>query len=642
MKKILFLLLVSLSAFGQRMGLIDADTTTRPKAGLSALAFSAGQLKIIRNTGNSYGVITSNNTYVNPSWLASIALAKVTGLDTSIFLRKTTAASLYQPKGNYLTSITSSQVTTALGYTPYNATNPSGYITSAALGVKADTASIVVKSKTIATTTGQSWSTTNTVAQINDAIVSKKSTYSKKLIGIGSSMLYGWFGNLDSNPNGGWFGQLSAELVNDGWTVKNYGIPGNSIADVYSRFGTDILPENPDVVVIGISPWNNGFGNTGVEIDKWNEFKSGIQKLISLCRQHNIIPVVATGYGNNNWTTAQYNYIKAYNRQLESEGVEIIDVHSIIYDETTGNILSGFAADALHANQAGHTAIFRGINPKNFNFLRREKMEISSGEENCAYVANEQTVATQTPFTFTPKYPLYSFSISFWVKQNYVVAASKAFLGIGSGTGNRIRNPTNVLQYTTFDNSQSIVSSTNMLDMKWHHVVLTYNHASAIVSLYIDNVLVGSITQTLTCDLITFLCRSDGASPATVGMYIKDIAIYRVPLYHEDITGLYFGKIKRAGLEVFSPLNDPNFKPGTPVANLAGNAENITVGTTALETLTAKKPSATDIPFITALVRDALVGRSTNDKVFCLDCIATDGSVGVQQIWNGVAWKNNW
>ena len=73
MKKILFLLFVSLSAFGQRNGLIDADTTTRPKAGLSALAFSSGQLKIIRNTGNSYGVITSNNTYVNPSWLASIA-----------------------------------------------------------------------------------------------------------------------------------------------------------------------------------------------------------------------------------------------------------------------------------------------------------------------------------------------------------------------------------------------------------------------------------------------------------------------------------------------------------------------------------------------------------------------------------------
>ena len=154
MKKIFFLLFVSLSAFGQRNGLIDADTTTRPKAGLSALAFSSGQLKIIRNTGNSYGVITSNNTYANPGWLASIALAKVTGLDTSIFLRKTTAASLYQPKGNYLTDITSGQVTTALGYTPYNSTNPSGYITASAISGKfntADTSYLVQKTTATAT-----------------------------------------------------------------------------------------------------------------------------------------------------------------------------------------------------------------------------------------------------------------------------------------------------------------------------------------------------------------------------------------------------------------------------------------------------------------------------------------------------------
>jgi len=56
-----------------------------------------------------------------------------TAIDTTLFLQKTTAAGLYQPKGSYLTSINSSQVTTALGFTPYNSTNPSGYITSSAL-----------------------------------------------------------------------------------------------------------------------------------------------------------------------------------------------------------------------------------------------------------------------------------------------------------------------------------------------------------------------------------------------------------------------------------------------------------------------------------------------------------------------------
>ncbi len=84
MKKTIVLLLVSISAFSQRNGLIDADTTTRPKAGLHALAFSAGNLKVIRTSGNSYGVVTTNNTYSNPSWLSAIALAKVTGLQSAL------------------------------------------------------------------------------------------------------------------------------------------------------------------------------------------------------------------------------------------------------------------------------------------------------------------------------------------------------------------------------------------------------------------------------------------------------------------------------------------------------------------------------------------------------------------------------
>ena len=46
---------------------------------------------------------------------------------------KPTNVSSFTNDAGYLTSITSSQVTTALGFTPYNATNPDGFITSSAL-----------------------------------------------------------------------------------------------------------------------------------------------------------------------------------------------------------------------------------------------------------------------------------------------------------------------------------------------------------------------------------------------------------------------------------------------------------------------------------------------------------------------------
>ena len=49
------------------------------------------------------------------------------------FVKMTAAGTFSLDTNTYLTSISSSDVTTALGYTPYNATNPSGFITSSAL-----------------------------------------------------------------------------------------------------------------------------------------------------------------------------------------------------------------------------------------------------------------------------------------------------------------------------------------------------------------------------------------------------------------------------------------------------------------------------------------------------------------------------
>jgi hypothetical protein len=68
------------------------------------------------------------------------AIGALTG--TSGFLKKTAANTWALDTSAYLTSITSSNVTTALGFTPYNATNPSGYITSSALSGYALTSSI--------------------------------------------------------------------------------------------------------------------------------------------------------------------------------------------------------------------------------------------------------------------------------------------------------------------------------------------------------------------------------------------------------------------------------------------------------------------------------------------------------------------
>jgi len=80
-------------------------------------------------TLNGTGFVKASGTtitYDNSTYLTGITSALVTGA------LGFTPYNATNPAG-YITGITSANVTTALGFTPYNATNPSGYITSSAL-----------------------------------------------------------------------------------------------------------------------------------------------------------------------------------------------------------------------------------------------------------------------------------------------------------------------------------------------------------------------------------------------------------------------------------------------------------------------------------------------------------------------------
>jgi hypothetical protein len=102
------------------------------------------------------------NSMVYPG--AGIAVSTGSAWGTSITNNSTNWNTAYgwgnHASAGYLTGITSSQVTTALGFTPYNSTNPSGYISS------------YTETDTLATVTGRGSSTTselsfNSVATLN-------------------------------------------------------------------------------------------------------------------------------------------------------------------------------------------------------------------------------------------------------------------------------------------------------------------------------------------------------------------------------------------------------------------------------------------------------------------------------------------
>ena len=82
----------------------------------------------VSNTTDTLKPISNAQRTVNTSTAASIA-TKQNALSGTGFVRISSGTISYDAS-TYLTSITSGNVTTALGFTPYNSTNPSAYISS--------------------------------------------------------------------------------------------------------------------------------------------------------------------------------------------------------------------------------------------------------------------------------------------------------------------------------------------------------------------------------------------------------------------------------------------------------------------------------------------------------------------------------
>lgn len=108
---------------------LAASTYQPVDADLTSIAGLSGTSGILKKTAlNTWALDTTSYQPLDADLTAIGGLAGTSGL-----LKKTAVDTWTLDTNTYLTGITSSQVTTALGYTPYDSANPSGYITSSAL-----------------------------------------------------------------------------------------------------------------------------------------------------------------------------------------------------------------------------------------------------------------------------------------------------------------------------------------------------------------------------------------------------------------------------------------------------------------------------------------------------------------------------
>lgn len=119
----------------------DSSFSSKPKVNGNDIALS-NEIPIVNNAtltiqknGTNVATFTANassDSTINITVPTGAAADKgvVTTIDTSANLPTSNAVKTFVESKGYLTGITSSQVTSALGFTPYNATNPNGYLTS--------------------------------------------------------------------------------------------------------------------------------------------------------------------------------------------------------------------------------------------------------------------------------------------------------------------------------------------------------------------------------------------------------------------------------------------------------------------------------------------------------------------------------
>lgn len=439
------------------------------------------------------------------------------------------------------------------------------------------------------TTAGQTWSTSyapifQRYNGLTDYVRNKPASFRKKVMIYGSSVA---LGEGSTGGNTGWAQKLSTELTSRGFTVKNHSVPANASTDLINRFYTDIAPENPDFLIISI-----GLGNEGlVAGDKetvYNSFKTGLQKLIFMCRQQGIIPILGNSYSNNNYTSTDYNYVKQINSEIDSWGVPVFNFLGAD-DDLTGKWITGSFADALHPNDIGHQAFFKSIPPSMFDALvdyDYKKIKPSSG---ALKISTEASL--ENPIQGIIDGALESFTFAMWFKVDDTAGYGKAFVGFGTGAS-RVRNPNAVdvppidgLRYTT-NSGVDLAMGSNVkpeITNRWYHIAVAYSSITQTSRVYLDGVFQGEVADVISLSTLTIAGRSPSgfASLNAVNTNFKDVLLYRARLSDSQIKEIYNGNIIKSSLEIYSPMGDKNTSLNYRILNLAPTKSYLKFNSTA-------------------------------------------------------------
>lgn len=389
-----------------------------------------------------------------------------------------------------------------------------------------------------------------------------------KIAIYGSSVALG----TGATPGQGYADLLETALTGQ-FTMVNLSEGGNDSQDLIDRFYTDLVPESPNIVFIGLSLANEGLAGSSEPRAIADVYIRNLKKLINMCENEGYKVVIGGLYPNGSFGSDDYQTLKATENRLQDLPVPYVSFLGAL-DNGSGDWRTGLDADADHPNDAGHLVMFNCIELSLFNNLFSSPPVAPPVTQVLDFVA---TTAGINPMVVALQESCESLTVAAWIRRDTGAAGQPivVFIGTGNGTAIDLRVANQVDNYVLrYDVSNLISSAVASSDGLYHHLVVTFLRSSAVNELkfYIDGVLIGTDTTATAaaCTSIYWGSRdSDLGAWDANGYQYGGFNIWKTILSDEQVLGVFRGNLPRGSLILSSSINIPFIQGTNDLPNLA-------------------------------------------------------------------------
>nr|NQU92744.1 SGNH/GDSL hydrolase family protein [Bacteroidota bacterium] len=304
----------------------------------------------------------------------------------------------------------------------------------------------------------------------------------KRIVVFGSSVAAGWVTSYQEKwdmQNG--YAQRLQRMLTDDEVIINC-VPGDNTTLALERMQDDVIAHKPDYCLIGLSMSNEGLGRNDDD-EVYESYKNGLQKIISQCRENDIIPVVGLCYPNDAFSEKDYEYIKKMNHDIS--GWDVLSINFLgALDDGKGHFVEGHTFEGDHPDNRGHEEMMLAIPTEYFTIEGFDIDLQKSSDKNGIVLPGKKN---KDGLTFIPEHIIHSFTIS----ASFIPKGSSIIFNI-QFQENNLSISVSGANVSVLLNNQNKLSAETALKAEKTRMTVSYNYLNKELNIYSDGDLLTS------------------------------------------------------------------------------------------------------------------------------------------------------